>query len=166
MAKVNFKGNPVTIAGDLPAVDSQAPDFVLTGTDLSDVSLKNYSGKKVILNIFPSIDTPVCAASTRRFNAEASKLDNTVVLCISQDLPFAHGRFCGAEGLEDVISLSSFRNDDFGKSFGVQVMEGPLAGLFARAVVVLDGSGKVVYTEMVPEIGEEPNYDGALAAVR
>lgn len=166
MARVNFKGNPVTIAGDLPAVDSQAPDFVLTGTDLSDVSLKNYSGKKVILNIFPSIDTPVCAASTRRFNAEASKLDNTVVLCISQDLPFAHGRFCGAEGLEDVISLSSFRNDDFGKSFGVQVMEGPLAGLFARAVVVLDGSGKVVYTEMVPEIGEEPNYDGALSAVR
>lgn len=166
MAKVTFKDNPVTLAGELPAVGSQAPDFLLTGTDLTDKGLKDYAGKKVILNIFPSIDTPVCATSTKKFNGEADKLSNVAILCVSQDMPFAHGRFCGAEGLEKVIPLSSLRNDDFGKKYGVRLMDGPLAGLFARAIVVLDASGKVVYTELVPDIGQEPNYDAALAAVR
>ena len=166
MAKVTFKDNPVTLAGELPAVGSQAPDFLLTGTDLADKSLKDYGGKKVILNIFPSIDTPVCAISTKKFNSEANKLSNAAILCVSQDMPFAHGRFCGAEGLEKVIPLSSLRNDDFGRKYGVRLMDGPLAGLFARAIVVLDESGKVVYTELVPDIAQEPNYDAALAAVR
>ena len=155
----------MTLAGELPAVGSQAPDFLLTGTDLTDKGLKDYAGKKVILNIFPSIDTPVCATSTKKFNGEADKLSNVAILCVSQDMPFAHGRFCGAEGLEKVIPLSSLRNDDFGKKYGVRLMDGPLAGLFARAIVVLDASGKVVYTELVPDIGQEPNYDAALAAV-
>ncbi len=166
MAKVTFKDNPVTLAGELPGVGSQAPDFLLTGTDLTDKSLKDYAGKKVILNIFPSIDTPVCATSTRKFNGEADKLSNVAILCVSQDMPFANGRFCGAEGLEKVIPLSSLRNDDFGKKYGVRLMDGPLAGLFARAIVVLDASGKVVYTELVPDIGQEPNYNAALAAIR
>jgi thiol peroxidase len=166
MAQVTLGGNPFKMSGDLPAVGSKAPDFKLTNTDLGDVSLKDYSGKKVILNIFPSLDTPVCAASVRRFNAEANKLDNTAVLCISADLPFAMKRFCGSEGLEKVVALSAMRNRDFGKDYGVGLVEGPLAGVFARAIVILDENGKVTYTQLAPEIKEEPNYDEALAAVK
>jgi thiol peroxidase len=138
----------------------------LTKTDLSDVSLKDYAGKKVILNIFPSIDTDVCAASVRRFNTEAAKIDGAVVLAISKDLPFAHKRFCGAEGIDKVVSLSELRNTDFGSAYGVRLVDGPLGGVFARAIVVLDGSGKVVHTQLVPEIKEEPDYAAALAAVK
>ncbi len=166
MAKVTLGGNPINTCGDLTAVGSKAPDFNLTNTDLADVSLKDYAGKKVILNIFPSLDTPVCAASVRKFNSEANNLDNTAVLCISADLPFAQKRFCGAEGLEKVIPLSALRNRDFGKDYGVEIVDGPLAGVFARAIVVLDGDGTVTYTQLVPEIKEEPNYEEALAAVK
>jgi thiol peroxidase len=166
VAKVTSRNHPVELAGELPKLGSPAPDFLLTGTDLTDKSLKDYAGKKVILNIFPSIDTPVCATSTRRFDSEADKLDNVAILCVSADLPFAHGRFCRAEGLKQVVPLSSLRNDDFGDKYGVRLMEGPLAGLFARAIVVLDESGKVIHTELVPDIGDEPNYEAALAAVR
>lgn len=165
MAKVTLGGNPISTSGELPVTGAKAPDFSLTTADLSDVSLATYAGKKVILNIFPSIDTDVCAASVRRFNAEAAKLGGTVVLCVSRDLPFAQKRFCGAEGLDNVVTLSSMRSSDFGKAYGVLITDGPLAGLFARAIVVLDGSGKVVKTQLVPEIKQEPDYDAALAAV-
>jgi thioredoxin-dependent peroxiredoxin len=166
MAKITFKGNAAHTAGTLPAVGSTAPDFKLTKSDLSDASLKDYLGKKVVLNIFPSLDTPVCAASVRRFNAEASKLDNTVVLCISRDLPFAQGRFCTAEGLNNVISASEYRDSSFSDAYGVRIQDGPLAGLLSRAVVVVDESGKVKYTEQVPEIVHEPDYAKALAALK
>jgi len=166
MAKITFKGNAAHTAGTLPAVGSAAPDFKLTKSDLSDASLKDYLGKKVVLNIFPSLDTPVCAASVRRFNAEASKLDNTVVLCISRDLPFAQGRFCTAEGLNNVISASEYRDSSFSDAYGVRIQDGPLAGLLSRAVVVVDESGKVKYTEQVPEIVHEPDYGKALAALK
>ncbi len=166
MAKVTLGGNPINTSGDLPAVGTKAPDFKLTTTDLADVSLKDYAGKKVILNIFPSLDTDVCANSVRKFNSEANNLDNTAVLCVSVDLPFAQKRFCGAEGLENVIPLSELRNRDFGKGYGVNIVDGPLAGVFARAIVVVDGGGKVAYTQLVPEIKEEPNYKAALAAVK
>ncbi len=165
MAQITLKGNPINTCGDLPASGSAAPDFSLTDAGLADVSLKNYAGKKVVLNIFPSIDTPTCAESVRRFNKEASNNDNTVVLCISRDLPFALKRFCGAEGLEDVISLSEMREMKFGEDYGVRIVDGPLAGLHSRAVVVIDDSGTVSYTEQVPEIADEPNYDAALAAL-
>lgn len=165
MAQITLEGNPFNTVGDLPAVGSQAPGFTLTGTDLGDVTLEKYSGKKVVLNIFPSLDTPVCADSVRRFNKEASSMDNTVVLCISADLPFAFARFCSTEGLNDVVSLSTFKSPDFGRDYGVGIAEGVLAGLMSRAVVVLDESGKVVYTEQVPEIVQEPDYDAALAAL-
>lgn len=165
MASITLKGNPVSTAGDLPAVGSSAPAFSGVKTDLSACSLADLSGKKVVLNIFPSIDTGVCAASTRRFNEEAGKLDNTVVVCVSVDLPFALGRFCGAEGLENVVPVSVFRNPEFGKGYGVTITDGALAGLLSRAVVVVDESGKVVYTEQVPEITQEPNYEAALAAI-
>jgi thiol peroxidase len=166
MATVTLGGNPVHTSGELPAKGSQAPDFKLTKTDLADVSLGDYSGKKVILNIFPSIDTGVCAASVRRFNEEAAKANDTVVLCVSKDLPFAHARFCGAEGIENVVSLSDMRGSEFGKAYGLLMTDGPLAGIYARSVVALDESGKVVYTQLVPEIKEEPNYEAALAAVK
>jgi len=166
MAKITFKGNPVQTAGTLPAVGSAAPDFKLTKSDLSDTSLKDYRGKRVVLNIFPSLDTPVCAASVRRFNAEASKLDNTVVLCISRDLPFAQSRFCAAEGLNNVITASEYRNASFGDAYGVRMQDGPLSGLFSRAVVVVSENGKVKYTEQVPEIVHEPDYAAALAALK
>jgi len=166
MAKITFKGNAAHTAGTLPAVGSAAPDFKLTKSDLSDASLKDYLGKKVVLNIFPSLDTPVCAASVRRFNAEASKLDNTVVLCISRDLPFAQGRFCTAEGLNNVISASEYRDSSFSDAYGVRIQDGPLAGLLSRAVVVVDEGGKVKYTEQVPEIVHEPDYAKALAALK
>lgn len=166
MAKITFKGNAAHTAGTLPAVGSAAPDFKLTKSDLSDASLKDYLGKKVVLNIFPSLDTPVCAASVRRFNAEASKLDNTVVLCISRDLPFAQGRFCAAEGLNNVITASEYKDSSFSEAYGLRIQDGPLAGLLSRAVVVVDESGKVKYTEQVPEIVHEPDYAKALAALK
>jgi len=165
MAQVAFKGTPVQTAGALPAVGSRAPAFSLAGKDLSDVTLAGYAGKKVVLNIFPSIDTPVCAASVRRFNAEASALGNTAVLCISADLPFAHGRFCTVEGLENVVPLSVFRSPEFGKDYGVVIAEGPLRGLLSRAVVIVDEAGKVVYAEHVAEITQEPDYEAALRAL-
>jgi thiol peroxidase len=166
MATVTLGGNPISTSGDLPAVGTKAPDFTLTGGDLADVSLSKYAGKKVILNIFPSIDTPVCAASVRKFNEAAAGLGNTVVLAISRDLPFAQKRFCGAEGIENVVPLSAMKDDKFGKSYGVLLTSGPLAGLFARSVVVVDEKGNVKYKELVPEIKEEPKYDAALAAAK
>ena len=166
MAKVTLGGNPANTAGNLPEVNQQAPAFTLVKTDLSEVSLSDYKGKNVILNIFPSVDTKVCATSVRKFNEQATALDNTVVLCISKDLPFAQARFCGAEGIENAIPLSNFRDDDFGKSYGVTLADGAFKGLNARAVVVINADGKVSYTELVPEIGNEPDYDNALAAVK
>jgi thiol peroxidase len=165
MAQITFKGNPITTQGDLPKVGSPAPDFTLTKTDLSDVALSDFKGKRVVLNIFPSVDTPVCATSVRRFNQEASKLENSVVLCVSRDLPFAHARFCGAEGLNEVVSASDFRTGSFGERYGVAIAEGPLKGLLSRAVVIVDEKGTVVYTQQVPEIAEEPDYAAALAAL-
>lgn len=162
MANTAFKGSPVTTSGDLPAVGSAAPEFELTGTDLSDVSRPE--GQRVVLSIFPSLDTGVCAASVRRFNELAAGLDNTSVLCISNDLPFALGRFCGAEGIENVTAASAFRSS-FGADYGVTMVNGPLRGLLARSVVVLDEGGNVVYTEVVPEIATEPDYDSAIAAL-
>ncbi|MCU0430906.1 MAG: thiol peroxidase [Cytophagaceae bacterium] len=166
MASITFKGNPVKTSGSLPAAGSKAPDFLLTKTNLSDFGLQEFAGKKVILNIFPSLDTGVCAASVRRFNKEASSLDNTVVLCISKDLPFAHKRFCETEGLANVVSASSLRNDSFEKSYQVTMQDGPLAGLFSRSVVVIDEKGLVTYSEQVPEITQEPNFEAALQAAK
>lgn len=165
MAVINFKGNPIHTSGELPQVGATAPDFSLTKTDLSDVSLKDYAGKRVVLNIFPSIDTGVCAASVRAFNAKAESLANTVVLCISDDLPFAQARFCGAEGLKNVVPLSGFRHKEFEQRYGVTMQAGPLAGLMARAVVVIDEAGRVAYREQVPEITQEPDYQAALAVL-
>lgn len=165
MANITLKGTPVKTVGKLPPVGSVAPAFRGVKTDLSECALSDLSGKKVVLNIFPSIDTGVCAASTRRFNEAAGALENTVVLCVSVDLPFALGRFCGAEGLENVVPISVFRNPEFGSGYGVTIADGVLAGLLSRAVVVLDERGKVVYTEQVPEITEEPNYAAALTAL-
>lgn len=165
MAKVKFSGETVETIGNLPEVGSKAPDFCLTKGDLSDAKLSDYKGKRVVLNIFPSIDTGVCAQSVRTFNKKASSLDNTVVLCISADLPFAQGRFCGAEGLENVVTLSTFKSPDFGKDYGCLLVSGALKGLMSRCVVVLDEEGKVLYTEQVEEITHEPNYDQAIAAL-
>jgi thiol peroxidase len=162
MALVTLHGDQIETVGALPEEGMKAPGFSLTATDLSARELKNYAGKAKVLNIFPSLDTPVCAASVRRFNKEASGLNNTVVLCISADLPFAHSRFCETEGLKDVIPLSSFRSPEFGRNYGVAIATGPLAGLLTRAVVILDGSDLVVYTELVPEIGQEPDYEAAM----
>lgn len=164
MASITFHDNPVQTSGNLLSVGDTAKDFTLVGADLSDKSLSDYKGKNVILNIFPSINTGVCAKSVRKFNEEASKLDNTVVLCISKDLPFAQAQFCGAEGIENVEMLSDFRTN-FGKEYGLQMEDGALKGLLSRVVIVLDPKGKVVYTEQVPEIGQEPNYDKALKAI-
>jgi thiol peroxidase len=166
MAKITFKNNPISTIGTLPAVGSKAPDFKLTKTDLSDVSLKDFAGKKIVLNIFPSIDTGVCATSVRKFNTEAGALPNTAVLGVSKDLPFAHKRFCGAEGISHVVTTSDLREASFGKAYGVTMSEGPLAGLFSRAIVVIDEKGNVKYTEQVPEITQEPDYTKALAAVK
>ena len=164
MSAITFKGNAVSTVGSLPAVGDRAKNFTLVGTDLSDVSLSDYAGRTVILNIFPSINTGVCATSVRKFNQEASDLVNTVVLCISKDLPFAQSQFCGAEGIEDVVMLSDFRTD-FGNEYGVLMADGPLKGLLSRAVIVIDAEGKIIYTEQVPEIGQEPDYEAALKAV-
>jgi thiol peroxidase len=165
MATVTLKGNPIETIGELPAIGSQAPEFTLVKSDLSDLSLDQFKGARVILNIFPSLDTAVCAASVRRFNVEAAKLPNTKVVCISKDLPFAHTRFCTTEGIANVVSASEFRSNSFGKSYGVMITNGPLQGLMARSVVVVDEMGKVVYTELVPEITQEPDYEKALSAV-
>ena len=165
MAQVTLKGNPVQTIGNLPAVGEAAPDFTLVDKELQEISLKSYAGKKVVLNIFPSVDTPTCAMSVRRFNADIEKRENAVAVCVSMDLPFAHARFCGAEGLEKVVSASAFRNAEFGENYGVRITDGPLKGLFARAVVVVNENGQVVYNQLVPEIAEEPNYDAALEAL-
>ena len=162
MANITLKGNPLTTVGDLPAVGSTAKSFCLVGTDLAEVGLDSFKGKTVVLNVFPSIDTPVCAASVRKFNELASSRKNTVVLCVSADLPFAHGRFCEVEGLKNVHPVSVFRSD-FGKEYGLAINSGVLNGLLSRAIIVIDAQGKVVYTEQVPEITQEPNYDAALA---
>jgi len=166
MAKVLFKGSPVKTAGDLPAKGSVAPDFKLTKTDLSDTTLADYRGKTVILNIFPSIGTGVCSASVRQFNKLAAGLNNTVVLCISRDLPFAHKSFCEAEGIANVIPLSEYKNTSFSDNYKVKYLEGGFEGLLSRAIVVVSPDGKVVYTEQVPDTGTEPNYDAALAAAK
>lgn len=165
MATITFKGNPVNTSGDLPKVGDKAPAFTLCGTDLADVTADSFAGKKVVLNIFPSIDTGVCAASVRTFNKEAGDLTDTVVLNVAADLPFAMARFCGAEGLENVANASTFRSD-FGQDFGVTMTDGPLHGLLARSVVVLDAEGTVAHVELVPEIAQEPNYEAALNAIR
>ena len=165
MADFKLKGNPFHTVGDLPAVGGDAPAFTLVGSDLKDVTLAGLAGKKVVLNIFPSLDTPTCAASVRRFNTEAAALENTAVVCASMDLPFAHGRFCTAEGIEGVVSASDFRSGDFSRAYGVRIADGPLAGLMARSVVVIDEQGKVAYTELVGETVDEPNYEAALAAL-
>jgi thioredoxin-dependent peroxiredoxin len=165
MGQVTLRGNAVSTSGELPKVGSTAPAFQLTRSDLSEVSLADLAGQRVVLNIFPSIDTAVCATSVRTFNARADKLDNTVVLCVSADLPFAAGRFCGAEGLTNVSTGSDFRHKDFGTHYGVTMTSGPLAGLLARSVVVIDTEGKVVHSELVPEIAQEPDYDAAIEAL-
>ncbi|MFC1725396.1 thiol peroxidase [candidate division KSB1 bacterium] len=166
MAEIKLGGNPISTNGDLPVVGAFALDFKLTNTDLADMSLKDFTGKRIVLNIFPSLDTSVCAASVRRFNSEAEKLENTVVLCISRDLPFAHKRFCTAEGLENVISLSELRQLDFGEKYGVRIIDGLLAGLLARSVVIFDENGRVIYSELVPEIKQEPDYKKAINALK
>ena len=166
MATVTLKGTPVTVEGKLPGRGEAVSDFVLTGKDLADVSLKNYVGKRKVLNIVPSLDTPTCQQSTRVFNQRASSAKNSIVLVISSDLPFAMSRFCSAEGLNNVVTLSTFRSKDFHGTYGVDIADGPLRGLTARAVIVLDEHDKVLYSELVPEIASEPNYDAALAVLR
>ncbi|OYO15421.1 lipid hydroperoxide peroxidase [Enemella evansiae] len=164
MATTAFKGNPVNTVGDLPAQGQAAPDFTVTGQDLSEVKLSDFTGSRLVLNIFPSVDTPTCAQSVRKFNELAAGFDNTKVLCVSADLPFALGRFCGAEGIENVVTGSVFRSS-FGSDYGVTMTDGPLQGLLARSVVVLDEQGNVTYSELVPEIGQEPDYDSASTAL-
>lgn len=165
MAKVTLQGNEINTNGDLPAVGTDAPDFVLVDGELNDVSLAAYAGKKKLLNIVPSLDTPTCATSTKKFNDAARKNADAVFLVISADLPFAMGRFCGAEGTDNVIPLSLMRSRNFAKDYGVLIQDGPLTGITARAVVVLDENNKVLYTELVPEIADEPDYQSALAAL-
>jgi len=165
MAKITLKGNPINTNGDLPAVGSQAPDFSLVDKDLNDVNLATYAGKKKVLSIVPSLDTPVCATSTKKFDEMLSGRDDVVVLTISADLPFAMSRFCGSEKLEQVKALSMMRTRSFAKDYGVLITDGPLAGITARAIVTLDENNKVLHTEMVPEIGQEPDYDKAFGAL-
>ena len=165
MARITLKGKEIDTVGELPAVGSAAPDFVLVGRDFSPHSLAEFRGKKVVLNIFPSIDTPICAASVRHFNQEAASLPDTAVLCISADLPFAHDRFCEGEGIDNVLALSVFRTPAFGEEYGVRMENGAIKGLLARAVVVVDAEGRVAYNELVSEIGQEPDYAAALAAL-
>ena len=166
MASVTLGGNPITVAGNFPKAGDTVADFSLTTVDLKDVSLKDYAGKRKVLNIVPSLDTPVCQTSTRKFNEKAGSLNNTVVLVVAADLPFAMKRFCGAEGLNNVVSLSTMRGRDFHAKYGVDITDGPLKGLTARAVVVVDENNKVLHSELVPEIKQEPNYDAALAALK
>lgn len=164
MATTALRGTPVRTVGELPAVGSPAPSFGLTGTDLADIVAEDLAGRRIVLNIFPSIDTGVCATSVRTFNSLAADLEDTVVVCASKDLPFAHKRFCGAEGIENVSAASAFRSN-FGEALGVTMLDGPMAGLLARSVVVIDADGTVLHTELVPEIGQEPDYDRAIAAL-
>jgi thiol peroxidase len=166
MAKITHKGNPITTNGDLPRVGAKAPDFKLTAGDLKDVSLADYKGKRKVMNIVPSLDTPTCATSTRKFNEKAGQMPNTVVLVISADLPFAQKRFCTTEGLQNVVPLSLMRSKNFAKDYGVLIQDGLLTGITARAVVVVDENDTVLYTQLVPEIGQEPDYDKALAAAK
>ncbi|WP_030014879.1 MULTISPECIES: thiol peroxidase [Micrococcales] len=163
MAEVTFQGNPTQTSGSLPEPGTTPPAFTLAGTDLGEVTENDFRGKTVILNIFPSVDTGVCAASVRKFNQEAAQLDNAAVVCVSNDLPFALGRFCGAEGIDNVVTASGFRST-FGDDYGVRITDGPMEGLLARSVVVISPKGEVAYKELVPEIGQEPNYDAALSA--
>jgi thiol peroxidase len=165
MASITLGGNPIHTTGELPKVGTKLADFKLVKSDLSTALLSEFAGKKLVLNIFPSIDTGTCAASVRKFNESASALENTNVICISRDLPFAQKRFCGAEGLENVINLSDFKNGDFGKVNGLEIMDGPLAGLHSRVVIVVDENGIVTHTEQVAEIADEPNYEAALAVL-
>ncbi|UBM59084.1 thiol peroxidase [Marinilongibacter aquaticus] len=166
MAEITLKGNAIHTSGDLPKIGEKAKNFNLTKSDLSETSLHNYRGKNVVLNIFPSIDTGVCATSVRKFNEMASGLENTQVLCISRDLPFAQARFCGAEGIENVETLSDFNSGDFGKDYGLEITDGPLKGLHSRSIVVLNDNHDVVYTEQVPEITQEPNYEAAIQSLK
>ncbi len=166
MTKITLKGNQIKTIGKLPKVGKKAPKFKLVQTDLSTAKLKDFKGKKVLINIFPSIDTGICAASLRKFNETAAGLENTVVLNISKDLPFAHSRFCAAEGIENALTLSDFAKGKFGRKYGVTIKTGPMKGLLSRAVVVVGEDGKVAYTEQVPEIVQEPNYDAALEALK
>jgi thioredoxin-dependent peroxiredoxin len=165
MAQVIHGDATVHTVGDLPAIGQQAPDFALVGLDLLEINLKQFKGKNLVLNIFPSIDTRVCAMSVREFNKRAAGLENTVVMCISKDLPFAFKRFCGAEGIENVVSASDFRNKGFSKNYGVELLDGRFEGLHARAVVVIDTEGKVKHSEMVPVIGQEPDYEAAIKSL-
>lgn len=166
MATVTLRGNPVSVGGAFLKKGDAAPDFNLTGSDLKDVTLKDYAGKKKVISIVPSLDTPTCAKSTKEFNERAASAANTVVLVVSADLPFAQKRFCGAEGLSNVVSLSTLRGRDFHQRYGVDIQDGPLKGLTARGVVVLDENNKVLHSELVPEIAQEPNYDAALSALK
>jgi thioredoxin-dependent peroxiredoxin len=165
MAQTHLGPNAVNTNGDLPTIGNSAPDFSLVTAELKTVSLKDYAGKNIILNIFPSIDTNVCAASVHEFNTRAALLTNTVVLCVSKDLPFALKRFCGAEGIDKVVTVSDFRNKGFSKNYGVEMIDGAFEGLHARAIIVIDQQGKIKYTELVPQIGEEPNYEAAIKAI-
>jgi thioredoxin-dependent peroxiredoxin len=165
MAKTAFKGTPVNTSGNLPSKGSKAPEFLLVKSDLVTLTLSELKGKKLILNIFPSLDTSVCATSVRKFNQLAAGKENAKVLAISKDLPFAHGRFCSTEGITNVITLSGFRDANFGKKYGVDMTDGPFAGLYARSIVVIDETGKVVYTQLVPDITQEPDYDNAMKAI-
>ncbi|GAA2288643.1 thiol peroxidase [Nonomuraea roseoviolacea subsp. roseoviolacea] len=166
MSEISFKGNPVTVGGTFPQPGAEAPKFSLVGKDLSDVTLESFGSSVKVLNIFPSVDTGVCAASVRRFNQVAAEHPQAVVLCVSADLPFAQQRFCGAEGIDNVVMLSLMRGREFLTEYGVAQESGPLAGLAARAVVVLDGDNKVIHSELVPEITQEPDYEAALAALK
>lgn len=166
MAQIQLKGSPINTSGTLPPIGSQAPDFKLTTAELTGKSLKDFAGQKVVLNIFPSIDTGICATAIRKFNQEASSLVGTVVVGISKDSPFALRRFCGAEGIDKVITTSLIRDDAFGTAYGVRIMDGGMEGMMSRAVVILNETGKVIYTEQVPEIGQEPNYEAAFKALK
>lgn len=165
MASITLGGNSIHTTGELPEIGTKLADFKLVKNDLSTATLSDFAGSKLVLNIFPSIDTGTCATSVRKFNESASKLDNTKVLCISKDLPFAQKRFCGAEGIENVTNLSDFVDGNFGQSNGLTIVDGPLAGLHSRAIIVVDENGSVLYTEQVPEIANEPNYEAALAVL-
>lgn len=166
METIYFKGNPVHTYGLIPAVGTKAPCFSLTSKDLAEIRCKDFEGKRVVLNVFPSLDTPVCAASVRRFNVEAGKLENTVVLCVSMDLPFAMSRFCTLEGIENVVAASAFRHPTFGQEYGLLMVDGPLAGLLARAVIVIDEKQNVIFTDLVSEITNEPDYEAALSVLK
>ncbi len=166
MSTVTLKGNPINTIGELPAVGTKAPEFLLVGSNLADVKNADFAGKRIVLNIFPSLDTATCAASVRRFNVEAAKLEDAAVVCVSKDLPFAHGRFCTTEGIANVVSASEFRSNNIGKNYGVMITDGPLQGLMARAVVVLDKDGTVLHSQLVPEITEEPDYKIALDSLK